>query len=118
MAVLTDKQQPFIGSIGIGGMTIHRACFARVVGIHLNSHRTMQERLIGDHAVQLSKAPFGEGCIGTALLSAGLFAPFAFCPFTDMGQVFQADEAMGGVGRRCVWTRHDWRLASTVSPVH
>ena len=94
MTLLADKKQALVGTVGIRDMSTPRAGLARVVGVYLNCHRPLQESLVGNIAVQLGKAPFGVGGIGTALLVRSLFASPSLCPFSDMGQVFQADEAM------------------------
>src|SRR6266700_7424503 len=95
MTVLTDKQEPFVRTIGITGMTAHRAGLARVVGVNLDRHRTLQESFIGNIAVQLSKGPFGIGSIGTSLLFACSSASLAFRSFSDVFQLLQADKRMG-----------------------
>jgi len=53
MAFLTDKQKAMVRAVFITGMTTHRASLARVIGVYLNSHRRVHERLISDHALQL-----------------------------------------------------------------
>ena len=95
MALLADKEQALVGTVGIRDMSTHRAGFACVVCVYLDCHRPLQESLVGNIAVQFGKTPFGVGGIGTALLGRSLFASPSLCPFSDMGQVFQADEAMG-----------------------
>jgi hypothetical protein len=96
MAVLTDKQQPFVRSIGITGVSTHRASLARVVGIHLDSHRTMQESFVGNHALQLGKRPFGGGRIGLPLLLRRFFAMLAPGSLTDVCQVLQSNDRIRG----------------------
>ncbi len=94
MAVLTDKEQALVGAIGIRGMTTHRARLARIVRIYLDCHRRVQESLIGDHALQLGKGPFGIGGISMPLFPTRFLAFASLCPFTDVCQVLQADQAM------------------------
>src|SRR6266852_2934878 len=94
VTVLTDKQEPFVGTIRITGMSTHRAGFARVVGVYLNSHTLMQEGFIGNHTVQFSKGPLGVGRIGSSLLLRGLLAMLAFGPFSDVLQVFQPNQTV------------------------
>ncbi len=94
MAVLTDKQQTFLGSVLITGVSTHGARLARVMGIHLDSHRTVQESFVGDHGLQLSKRPLGGGCIGLALFLRRFLALLADHTLADIGQIFQSDEAM------------------------
>lgn len=57
MTLLTDKEQPLVGTISSTGVSVHRASCARVVGIHFDRLRTVQERFVGNHAVQFSKRP-------------------------------------------------------------
>ncbi len=95
MTVLADEQESFVRPIGITGMSTQGACLARIVRVYLDCHRPMQERLVGDHALQLGKGPFGVGRIGTPLLLARFLALLAAASFTDVCQVFQADQAVG-----------------------
>ncbi len=46
MAVLTDKQEARVRTIGITGMSTDRARLARRVGVYLDSHRSMQESFV------------------------------------------------------------------------
>jgi hypothetical protein len=94
MTVLADEHQAFIGAIGIACMPTHRACLAGVVGVHFDRHRPLQERFIGNHAVQLSKGPFGRGSIGTSLLLARLFAMLAPHALADVCQLFQSNQTV------------------------
>ncbi len=95
MTHLADKREARLRAVGISGVPTHRACFARVVGIDLDGHASSTHRFVGDHAVQFGKGPFGVGGIGLALLAAGLFAASALRSFSDVGQVFQPDQAVG-----------------------
>jgi hypothetical protein len=54
MAVLTDEKQTLIRAIGITSMSTHRASLACKVCIYLDSHRRVQESLVGNHTLQLS----------------------------------------------------------------
>ena len=94
MAVLTDKEQALLRTIGIRGMTTHRACLARIVRIHLDCHRRVQESLVGNHALQLFKGPCGGGRIRFTLLPGGFLALLAAASFTDVCQVLQTNEAV------------------------
>ena len=94
MAFLTDEHQAFLRAIGITGMATHRASFARIVCIYLDCHRTMHESFISNHALQLSKGPFGVGRIGISLLLGRFLATFAFGSISNVCQVFQADQAI------------------------
>src|SRR5229473_5234128 len=92
--LLTDEQQALFGPISVTGMSAHGASLARIVGVYLDSHRTVQERFVGNHAVQFSKRPFGVGGIGTPLLPRRLFAMLAPGSLSDVCQVLQSDEAV------------------------
>ncbi len=98
MTVLTEKEQAFVGSIGITGMSTHGACLAGIVRVYLDCHRTMQESLVGDHALQLGKGPLGIGRIDTPLLLVCFLASLARGALADICQIFQADEAVGVSG--------------------
>ena len=95
MAVLTDKQESLVRTISITGMSTDRACFARIVGVHLDSHAPVQESLIGQHALQFSKRPLGIGRIRLSLPDAGFLALLAAGSLSNIGQIFQADQAVG-----------------------
>src|SRR5260370_10341690 len=94
MAVLTDKQESLVRSIGITRMSTHRASLACIVCVYLDSHRRAQESLVGNHALQLGEGPLRVSGVRSTLLVRGFLAPFALCPFTDICQVFQADQAV------------------------
>ena len=93
--MLTDEEQTFIRAIGIRGMSTHRTRLARIMGIDFYRQRRVQESLIGNHALQLSKRPFGIGGIGFTLLPTGFLALFVFSTFANVCQALQANEAMG-----------------------
>ena len=95
MAVLTDEQQPFVGTIGVTGMSTAWARLAGIMGIHFDRHTSLPERFVGNHALQFGKGPPGEGRIGLPLLLRGFFAMRAAGTFMDVCQLFQTDEAMG-----------------------
>jgi hypothetical protein len=95
MAVLTLEEQSLLGAIGRRGMPTARAGLTAIVGIDLDRHTLLQVRLVGNHTVQLGKAPLGVDGIGLPLLLARLLALFARGPLPNMGQVFQADETVG-----------------------
>src|SRR6266536_271536 len=94
LTLLTDELQAFLGPISVTGMSAHGASLARVVGVYLDSHRTVQERFVGNHAVQLGKRPFGGGGIGTPLLLRRLLAMLALGSLSDVCQVLQSNEAV------------------------
>jgi len=95
--ILTDKQESLLGPSGITGMTAHRTGFAGGVGVYLDRHTPMQEGFIGNHAMQLSKGPFGMNRIGLSLLLARLFASLAAGSLTNISQVLQTNQGMGVV---------------------
>src|SRR5271157_415691 len=106
MTVLTDEQEAIVWAIGITGMPTHRASFARIVCVNLNCHRTIYESFVGNHALQLSKRPFGIGCISLPLLPADFLA--VLVSFASRGslanicQLFQADQAVGVSGHNAL----------------
>lgn len=58
MTTLTDKQQTLVGSIGFQGTPTTGTCLTGVVSIDLDGHGPTQASFVGNHAVQLGKAPF------------------------------------------------------------
>ena len=94
MAVLTDKEQPLVGAIGIRGVSTSGASLACIVGIHLDSHRTVQESLRGDHGLQLSKRPLGVSRVRFALLLRRFLALLAFRSLADICQIFQSNQTV------------------------
>ncbi len=98
MTVLTDEEQAFAGTVGITGMSTHRARLARIVGVYLDGHASVQERLVGNHALQLSKRPFGVSRIGLALLAGRLFATLATGSLSDVGQILHSNQCVGVPG--------------------
>src|SRR5437588_11686984 len=113
MTVLADEHQALMGAIGIAGMSTHRASLAGVVGIHFDRHRTLQERFIGNHAVQLSKSPLGIGSVGTSLLLAHLFAMLAPSALADICQLFQSNQAVRVSGHD---TLRDYMIGVLLQP--
>src|SRR5579864_8180036 len=95
MAVLTDEQESFVGAIGITGMTTDRTRLACVVRVYIDSHRRVQERLVGNHTLQLRKGPLGIGRISPSLLEASFLALLTPGSLTNVCQIFQADKAVG-----------------------
>ncbi len=127
MAVLTHEQQAFMRPMSRTGMPTHRARLTAVVGIDLDGHALMQERLIGDHAVQFGKGPLGVSRIGLSLLPGNGFRPLAVLlapsgpslgTLADMGQVLQTDKAMGVLFDDAGGNDMIGVLRSPVSPVH
>ena len=94
MTVLTDKEQTFLGSVLITGMSTHGARLARVVGIYLDGHRTVQEGFVGEHGLQFSKRPLGGGRIGLPLFLGRFLALLAFGTLADVCQVFQSNQTV------------------------
>ena len=58
MAILTDKEQALVGTVGITGMPTHGASFTCVVRIDLDRHRLVHKGFIGNHGLQFRKGPF------------------------------------------------------------
>src|SRR5205807_4292220 len=96
--LLTDKHQTMIWSVFITGMTTHRASFACVIGVNLDGHAPSHESLISNHALQLSKRPFGMDGIGFPLLPGRFFAFLAFRSISDICQILQPDQTIGMSG--------------------
>jgi hypothetical protein len=94
-AMLAGEEQPLVGPIGLAGMPTSRTGLTAIVGIDLDDHTVSSCRFVGKHGVQFGEAPCGLLDIGTPLLFAGLLACAPLRPFADMGQVFQADKAVG-----------------------
>jgi hypothetical protein len=91
VTMLTDKEQSLLRAILLTNMPTHRTRLTAIVGIDFDGHTGVQRGFVGNHALQLGKAPLGVDSIRFPLLPACLFALPALCPFTNMGQVFQAD---------------------------
>src|SRR5215469_16154083 len=94
VAVLTEKQQAFVRAVGFTSVSTPRARLTCIVGIHLDGHRSVQERFVGNHALQFGKRPLGVGCIGLPLLLRGLFAMLVPGALSDVYQVLKSDQAM------------------------
>jgi hypothetical protein len=94
MAVLTDEQQSFVGTVRRTSMPTHGAGLTAVMSIYLDGHTLLQEGFIGNHAMQLCKAPFRIGGISLSLLHTRLFPLLAFGSFSNMSQIFQADQTL------------------------
>jgi hypothetical protein len=92
--LLTDKQESFVGSILFTGMSTHGTCLGGVVGIDFDCHTLMQERFVGNHAMQLSKGPLGRGSIGLTLLLRGFLALASLRSLSNVSQVLKANEGM------------------------
>src|SRR5947209_2616026 len=95
MAILTNKQETLVGTIGLAGMPTHRTGLTRVVGIDFDSHTFMQEGFVGNVRVQLSETPTRLSCIGFTLFLTRFLAVLASCALTDVGQVLQPNQRVG-----------------------
>ena len=94
MATLTDEKQSLTRAVLITGVSTHRASLARVVGIHLESHRIVQEGFIGNHGLQLSKRPLRVTGVGLTLRARRFLALLADASLTNICQIFQSNEGM------------------------
>jgi hypothetical protein len=95
MATLTDKQQTFLGTVGLAGIATCGACLTSKVGVHFRGQGACTCDFISKDTVQFGKGPAGSMLVGPSLLLRCVLAPFAFAPLADVGQVFQADEGVG-----------------------
>ena len=91
--MLTAKQQPMIGAVLTAGVSTDGTGLRRIVGIHLDRHTISLQGFVGNHGVQLAKGPLGEGGVGSPLLLAGAFARASCRSVSNVGQVFQSDQA-------------------------
>lgn len=98
MTVLANKQETFVGSISIAGVSTHWASFARVVSIYLHCHASRQLGFVGNHAMQFSKRPLGVRRVGSPLLHARLLAFFVAGSLPDICQLLQSDQVIGVLG--------------------
>src|SRR6266568_7618420 len=94
VATLTDKEQARLRAIVLTGIPAPGARLAGVVGIHFHRHTACTQRLVGKVAVQFGKGPLGGMSVRSALLLRGFVPVLAPGALTDMGQVFQADDAV------------------------
>src|SRR5215469_499247 len=94
MAVLALKQEALLGAVPLRGIAAFRARLARVVRVHFHRHAPRKQRFVGEEAVQFSKRPRGGVPVGPSLLPRRLFPSLAAGAVADMGQVFQADQAV------------------------
>lgn len=95
MALLTDKEQPFVGTIGPTGMPTHRTCLRGVMSIDFDGHTPLSYRFVGNHRVQFGESPLGLPSVCFALLLASLLATSPPGALADTGQVLQSNQAMG-----------------------
>ena len=94
MTTLTLEEQSLVGAIVLTGMPAPGTRLAGVVGIHFHRHTACKHGLVGKVAVQFGKGPLRGVPIRSSLLLRGFLSMPAFGAFTDMGQVFQADDAV------------------------
>src|SRR6266487_131429 len=94
MATLADKEQALLRAIVETGMPTHGASLAGVVRIDFHCHTPYTHRFVGNIAMQLGKGPLRGMSVCSALFPACLLALRAPGALTDMGQVFQADDAV------------------------
>src|SRR5438552_811307 len=94
-AVLPQAMFPVIPiTRGIRSVATHRTGFAAVVRIHHDSHTARHGGFIGNILVQLGKGPFRSMPVGLPLLRTSFLASFPPGTFTNVYQVFQADDAL------------------------
>jgi hypothetical protein len=94
VAILAHKQEPLLGAVLLTGIPAYGARLARIVRVHFDDLRACQEGLIGEEAVQFGERPRRGVPVGSSLLLARLFALLPLGALANVGQVFQADEAV------------------------
>src|SRR5436309_900698 len=94
MATLADKEQAFLRAIVLTGMPTPGASLAGVVRIDFHCHTTCTHRFVGNIAMQLGKGPLRGMSVCSSLVPGGFLSLRAPGAFTDMGQVFQANDAV------------------------
>src|SRR5258708_6177632 len=94
MATLTHEEQALLRAIVLTGMPAPGTRLAGVVGIHFHRHTACPHRLVGDVAMQFSKGPLRGVSVRSSLLLRGVLPMLALGALTDVGQVFQADDAV------------------------
>ena len=75
-------------------MTAQGACQAGVVRIDFHRHTPHTHRFVGKVAMQFSKSPLGGMPICSSLFPGCFLSMLAPGALTNMGQVFQADDAV------------------------
>ncbi len=95
MTGLTPEEQPFVGPIRRAGIATSWAGLTGTMGIDFHGHTRRSQGFVGDVAMQLSKGPPGCVPVRFALLLAGPFPVLAFRAISNVGQVFQSDDALG-----------------------
>jgi hypothetical protein len=95
MATLTHEGQSLVGAIVLTGMPAPGTCLAGGVGMHFHRHTACQQCLVCKISLQFGTGQLRGVPVRTSLPLRGLLSMPAIGTFTDMGQVFQADEAVG-----------------------
>src|ERR1700693_25690 len=95
VAILTDKEQAVLRTVGITGMPTARTSLTGIMGINSDRHTSLQQSFVGNHALQFGKTPFGVGGVGFPLLLRRLLALTAVCSLSDICQIFQTDKTVG-----------------------
>src|SRR5712691_9122435 len=94
VTTLAAEEQALIRAIVWTGIATPGAGLAGVVGIDRNCHIARKQGFVGKIAMQFSKGP-GRGMpVSFALFLRGLLAAFPLGALTDVGQVFQPDDAV------------------------
>ena len=93
-ATLADKEQTLLWAIVLTAMTAQGACQAGVVRIDFHRHTPHTYRFVGKVAMQFSKSPFGGMPICSSLFPGCFLSMRAPGALTNMGQVFQANDAV------------------------
>ncbi len=95
MATLTHEQQALVGAVCFTCIAAHRASLTSMGGIHFHGQTARKHRFIGNIAVQFSKRPLGGMPVRPSLFRASFLATLAPGSLADVGQVFQANDAVG-----------------------
>ena len=68
MAILTNKEQTLVRTIGLAGIPAQRTSLTRIMSIDFDSHTFVQVGFVGNVAMQLGETPTGLSRIRFALL--------------------------------------------------
>ena len=94
MTLATGEDQAFVGPVLFGRIATARTHLTRVVGIHFDAQTSCQTCFVVQEGTQLSERPLRGVPVSLTLFPARLLAVFAFGALADMGQVFQAHQAV------------------------
>ena len=94
MATLADKEQALLRAIVLTGIPTHGASPDGVIRIDFHCHTPCTHRFVGNIAMQLGKGPLRGMSVCSSLVPGGFLSLLAPGAFTDMGQVFQANDAV------------------------